>query len=90
MSRSPDSAEVTYDLPANWRPLPAVGARIKLDCGPNTGPNSWPCAGVVLAIADGFAMLVRRWSPRRRGYVYEIIDRIAWHVRAEHYKELDA
>jgi hypothetical protein len=64
--------------PCQRRPLPQVGDRIVLRYQADN-PNNWPEPGVVRAVVDDEAIVVRRTSPRY-GAVYELIDAIRWHV----------
>ena len=69
------------------RPLPRVGARIKyeIDDHPKS-PSTWLRAGVVLAVAEREAMLVRRWLPLKARYVYLAIT--IWEWQSDAYREV--
>lgn len=65
------------------RPLPEVGDRIKMDFGPQN-PNTWKTAGVVRAVVDGEAIVLRRYSAFR-GHYYQLIESIQWTIYGEHF-----
>ena len=59
--------------------MPKVGDRVVLRY-PEPNINNWACAGVVRAIVDDCVIVVRRWLPRRRYHVYELIDQCRWDI----------
>jgi hypothetical protein len=69
------------------RPLPPVGARIKLEyLDQPKSPTNWLRAGLVIAVAEGEAMLVKRWLPKKARHVYLAIS--IWEWQWDAYQEV--
>jgi hypothetical protein len=59
------------------RPFPSVGSKVRKFYGEGN-PSSWLRFGEVLAAVENEAMLIKRWLPLKKRFVYEAITVSDW------------